>query len=71
MQHVVHGSLEHIRRIGETKRHQEELELAMMIAERRLCHIVQEHAYLVIPRTQVELGEEVCPMEFVEELVDD
>ena len=42
-----------------------------MSLERRLVDVSRTHADLVIPRTQIELGEEARPMELVQQLVDD
>jgi len=42
-----------------------------MCAERRLVHVTRPHADLVVPGSQVELGEEACPVELVQQLVDD
>jgi hypothetical protein len=42
-----------------------------MSPERCLVDVGWAHADLVIPRTQIELGEEARPMELVQQLVDD
>ena len=70
LQDVVHECLEHSRRVGETKRHDEELEVAVVGAECRLLRVGQVHAHLVIAGMQVQLGEEHGAMQLIEELVD-
>lgn len=57
-EHVVHQGLEGRRRVGEAERHHQELEVAMVSAERRLLDVVRVHAHLMVARAKVELGEE-------------
>jgi hypothetical protein len=40
-------------------------------AECRLLNVVHMHADLVVARAEVQLGEEACAVEFVEQLIDD
>ena len=42
----------------------------MVGAENRLLDICRVHAHLMVPRAEVELGEEFGPVQLVEELVD-
>jgi hypothetical protein len=56
---VVHQSLESGRGIGEPKRHDQELEVAMVGAERCLGDVVGVHPHLVVPGAEVKLGEEL------------
>jgi len=69
-EHVVHQRLKCRRGVGEPKRHHQELEVAVVGAERRLLDVRRVHAHLVVPRAEVELGEVLGPVELVEELVD-
>ena len=68
-EHIVHQRLKCRRGVGEPKRHHQELEVAVVGAERRLLDVRRVHAHLVVPRAEVELGEVLGPMELVEELV--
>ena len=45
--------------------------MAMMCAEHRLGHVVGVDADLVVARSQIQLGEEKGPMQFIQELLDD
>ena len=60
--------LERCRGVGEPKRHDQELQVAVVCAERRLGHIVRVHPHLVVAQAEVELGEVPGPMELVQEL---
>lgn len=42
-----------------------------MSAKCRLVDVLRAHAHLMVPQAQVELGEEPCAVEFVEQLIDD
>jgi hypothetical protein len=55
---VVHQGLERCRGVGEPKRHDQELVLAVVSVERCLIDVVRELAHLVVAGTQVQLGEE-------------
>jgi hypothetical protein len=67
--HVFHQGLECCRCIGIAEWHHQELEVPVMRAKRRLGDVLKVHAHLVVPRMKVKIGEEACPMELVEELV--
>jgi len=69
-QDVVYQGLERRRSVAQTERHDQELVEAVMSAERRLVDVSRAHADLVVPRTEVELGEEARPVELVQQLVD-
>jgi len=68
---VVHECLEGCRGIAQAERHHQELVEAVVSAECRLVDVGGPHANLVVPRPQVELGEEAGAVELVEQLVDD
>jgi hypothetical protein len=67
--HIVHQSLECCRCIGVAEWHHQELEMPVMRAKRRLGDVLKVHAHLVVPQMKLKLGEEACPKELVEELV--
>lgn len=71
MQHVVHQRLEGGGGIREPERHDQKLEVAMVRPER--CHGdgLRAHQHLVIAVVEVQLGEEVHPLELVQQLVVD
>jgi hypothetical protein len=71
MKDRVHERLECRRRVGEAKRHYEELVQAFVCSERRLVAVVGGHAHLVIAGAEVELGEELGAAKFIKQLVDD
>ena len=60
-EHVVHQSLESSRCVGKAERHDQELKMAMVSAERHLGDVVGVHPHLMVARTQIELGEEASP----------
>lgn len=66
---VIHQSLKHRWGVRQSERHEQEL-VALVRLERRLLHIVEVHAYLVIAGSEVELGEEPRAVELVKELLD-
>jgi hypothetical protein len=63
--------LEHRRRIRQPERHHQELEVFVVSVERRLLHIAHMHAVLMVPKAEVELGEEAGTMQLIEELIND
>ena len=69
-EHIIHESLERRRSVAQPERHDQKLVEAFVGAERRLVYVLRPHAHLVVPRTQVQLGEETGAMEFVQQLVD-
>ena len=71
VEHVVHQSLESRRCVGKAERHDQELKMAMVSAERRLGDVIGVHPHLVVARAQIELGEEASPVKLVEKLIDD
>jgi len=70
-QDVIHQCLECGRGVAQSERHDEELVEAIMRAERRLGDVFSAHEDLVVPGTEVQLREEACAEELVEEFVDD
>jgi hypothetical protein len=69
VKNVIHEGLERGRRVAKAERHHQELVQVIVRAERRLLDVLWAHAHLVIRRSQIQLGEETCAMELVEELV--
>jgi len=59
---VVHQSLKSCWCIGETKRHDQELKVAVMSPKRCLGDIIRVHAHLVVTQPEIEIGEEAHPM---------
>lgn len=57
--------------IGEAEGHDEELIMSLMSPEGRLGNVGWVHQDLVIPRAQVQFGEDHCPMEFVKQFIND
>ena len=70
-EHIVHQSLKSHRCVGKAERHDQELKMAMVSAERRLGDVIGVHPHLVVARAQIELGEEASPVKLVEKLIDD
>jgi hypothetical protein len=68
-EHIVHQGFKGRRRVGQAKRHDEELKEPLVCAERCLLHVLQLHLDLVIPGAQVKPGEECCTPEFIQELL--
>ena len=66
---VIHKTLESRRGIAETKWHDQELIMAFMSSESRLGNVDLLHANLVIAGAKIQLGEELCPIEFVQQIV--
>jgi hypothetical protein len=62
--------LESGRGIGEPKRHDQELEVAMVGAERRLGDVIGVHPHLVVPGVEVKLGEEPRPVQLIQQFID-
>lgn len=65
MKDRVHERLECRRRVGEAKRHYQELVHAFMCSECRLVDVVDGHVHLVIAGAEVELGEELGTTKFI------
>lgn len=55
---LIHECLEREGRIGEAKRHHQELEVTVVHPECCLVDVISVHAHLVIAVAKVELGEE-------------
>ena len=70
-EHVVHQSMKSRRCVGKAERHDQELKMAMVSAERRLGDVIRVHPHLVVARAQIELGEEASPVKLVKKLIDD
>uniref|UniRef100_A0A0A9BSS0 Uncharacterized protein n=1 Tax=Arundo donax TaxID=35708 RepID=A0A0A9BSS0_ARUDO len=68
-EYVVHQGLECGRRVAESERHDQELVQAVMRAERRFVDVLRPHADLVVPRPQIQLGEEFGAVELVQQLI--
>jgi hypothetical protein len=58
LQDGVHERLERRGHVGEAERHHQELEVAVMGAERRLVNVVWMHPHLMVPTAQIKLGED-------------
>jgi len=56
-------------RVGEAERHDEELEQALVCAERGLVDVVRVHQDLMIAGAHVQLGEEPRPAQLVQQLL--
>jgi hypothetical protein len=69
-EHVVHQGLECRRGIGKAEWHHQEFIVAVVRPECHYVDVVEVHPHLVVPRAQVELGEEASPVKLVEQLVD-
>jgi len=67
---VIHQGLECGRCICETKGEHNKLIEAIPSAERRLGDVLLLDADLVVARAEVNLGEETCTMEAIQEVVD-
>jgi len=63
---IVHQRLKGGRRIAQTKGHDQELEVPVVRAERRLVDVLGVHAHLVVARAKVQLGEVLGAVEFIE-----
>jgi hypothetical protein len=70
-ENIIHKGLERRRRVAQSERHDEELVESVVSPERRLVDIRRLHANLMVPRAQVQFGEEARALELVEQLVDD
>ena len=68
---LVHKHLERRWRVGEAERHDHELEVAVVGAERRFVDVLRVHAHLVVAAAEIKLGEERGTLEFIEQLVHD
>ena len=70
-ENVVHQGLKSCQCVGQSKWHDQKLEVSLMSAEWGLFNVVRVHANLMIAAVQIELGEEVCTPELIEEFIDD
>jgi len=66
---VVHDCLERGQGISQPERHDQELVEPIMRLKRRLGNVSGEHPDLVVPRAEVQLGEEAGSEQLVEELI--
>ena len=66
----VHKHLERRGSIRQPEGHDQKFEVAMVGAERCLGNIIRVHTNLVISRTQIKLGKELRPMEFIQKFFD-
>jgi len=70
LQHCVHQRLEGRRSVREAEWHHKELKVPVMSSECGLGDVIRMHTNLVIPAAQVELGEEDCTLELVQQFFD-
>ena len=68
-QNVVHERLECRQGVAQPERHHQELIQAVVGAERRLVDVPRTHEHLMVLGAKVQLGEEACPVELVQQLV--
>jgi hypothetical protein len=66
---LVHEGLKRHWHVGEPEQHDEEL-VAIMRAESRLVDVPSAHTDLVVAGAHVELGEEACVVQFIEQIVE-
>jgi hypothetical protein len=69
VQDAIHQGLERWRRIGETKRHNHELKVAVVSTKHHLGHIFGMHANLMISAPEVQLGEITRPIQLIQKLL--
>ena len=67
--YIIHEGLESCRGVAQPEWHYQELVEAVVSAERRLVDVLRPHEHLVVPRAQVQLGEESRAMELVQQLI--
>jgi hypothetical protein len=65
LEHVIHQCMERCRSVVEAKGHHQELEVAVVGAESRYRDIVRMHPHLMITGAEVELGEELRPVQLI------
>ena len=65
----IHQRLEHGWHIVQPKGHDQKLEMAMVGVKCRLGHVFGMDADLVVPRSEIELREESCAVELVQEFL--
>lgn len=61
----VHQGLKSGRRIGENKRHHQELEMSMMSSERCFRNVINMNSDLVMARFEIQFREEASAIEFI------
>jgi hypothetical protein len=71
VEHIVHRCLEGGGGVGKFARHDQEFEVAMVRSERRFGDVLRVHQHMVVTVVKVKLGEVACPLELIQELVDD
>lgn len=69
LQHIVHECLKCYRCISEAKGHDEELKVTSVRPKGGLGDVIRMHAHLMVPAAQVDLGEELGTLQFVQELI--
>jgi hypothetical protein len=69
-ENIVHQRLECCRCVAKPERHHQELVQAVVCTKHRFVHVFRPHAHLVVPGTQVQLGEEPGTIKLVQQLVD-
>ncbi len=69
MEYLIPERLEGGGSIRQAERHDKELVVPMMSAEGCLLNVFLRYPNLVIPRTQVQLGEVFGPIKFVQEFI--
>jgi hypothetical protein len=57
--------------IGEAEGHDEELKMSLVCPEGHIGNVYKVHLDLVIPRAQVQFGENHHPMELIKQFIDD
>jgi hypothetical protein len=70
-EYIVHKRLKSCRGIAQAERHDQELIHAVVGTEHCLVDVLLPHAQLMVPRAQVELGEESGAVEFIKQLIND
>jgi hypothetical protein len=66
---VVHARLESGRCTGQPKWHDQELKMFEVASERDLLYILLPDVDLMIPGSQINLGEKNCPMQLAHQLI--
>jgi hypothetical protein len=71
LENVIHECLKRSRCVRKTKRHYHVLKVTTEGSESRLVDVFRLHADLVVARPQVQLGKDMCTMQFIQKILYD
>jgi hypothetical protein len=70
-ENIIHQGLKGSWCVGQTERHDEIFEMTTESAKCYLVNVLGPHPNLVVPRPKIQLGKDLCTMQFIKKVLDD